>query len=70
MWVEDDLGEALAVAEIHEDQPPVIAAGGHPARKGDFLPCVGEAEFGTMMGSVGGQGGGGRLEVRGEKGEV
>ena len=42
---EDDLGHALAVAQIDENDPAVVAHGIHPAGKRDGLADVGGAEF-------------------------
>lgn len=37
LGVEDHLGDAVAVAQVHEDDAAVVAALGHPAHEGDAL---------------------------------
>src|SRR5262249_44101300 len=52
LGLEDDLGEAVAVAKVDEDQPAVIAAGVHPAVEDDGLPDVGGAPLAASMGPL------------------
>ena len=50
---EDNLGEALAVAEVDEDDATVVACRIHPSAELDALPDVGLADFVAMVGAVG-----------------
>ncbi len=43
--IEDDLGDAGAVAEVEEDEIAVVAAAIYPTHEGDGLAGVGAAEF-------------------------
>ena len=43
--VEDHLGDALAVAQVHEDEAAVVAALAHPARQGNGLADVAFAQL-------------------------
>ena len=52
-WAEDDLGDAVLVAEVGEDDAAVVASGVHPAGKGDREAGVGFAEFVAVMSAVG-----------------
>ena len=45
LLVEDDLGDAGAVAQVEEDEVAVVAAAVDPAHEGDGLAGVGCAEF-------------------------
>ena len=50
--LDDDLGEAVAVAEVHEDLVVVTPVGIHPPVQGDGLPDVGIAEFAAGVGPL------------------
>ena len=43
--IEDNLGDAGAIAEIEEDEVAVVAAAVDPTHEGDGLAGVGAAEF-------------------------
>jgi hypothetical protein len=45
LGVEDDLGDAEAVAEVEEDEAAVVAAAVDPAHEGDGFAGVGRAEL-------------------------
>src|SRR5262249_57533574 len=47
--VEHALGDPLAVAQVHEDEPAVIAPPVHPAHESNGLPRVGGAEGAARM---------------------
>jgi hypothetical protein len=47
------LCDPLAVAEVDEDEAAVVAAGGDPTAKSDFVAGVFGAEGVAMMGAVG-----------------
>jgi hypothetical protein len=47
------LCDPLAVAEVDEDEPAVVAAGGDPTAECDFVTGVFGAEGVAMMGAVG-----------------
>src|SRR6185436_19708944 len=38
--IEDELGQALAISEVHEDQAAMVAALGRPPHQRDRLPSV------------------------------
>jgi hypothetical protein len=40
IWVEQDLGDSLTIAQINEDEVPQVTAAGHPAHQQDILPGV------------------------------
>ena len=48
-FVDDDLGDAGAVAEVEEDEAAVVAAAVDPAHEDDVLPRVFGAEFATHV---------------------
>jgi hypothetical protein len=50
---EDNLRHALAIAEVNEDKPAVVSAGGDPAAECDFVTGVFGAEGVAMMCAVG-----------------
>ncbi len=50
--IEDDLGEAVAVAEVDEDAAAVIAAVLDPAEEDDLLADVPGGELATGMGAL------------------
>jgi hypothetical protein len=52
LLVEDDLGDAGAVADIEEDEVAVVAAAVDPAHEDDVLVCVGCAEVSAHVGAV------------------
>jgi len=49
LFVEDNLGDAGAVAEIDKDQVAVIAAAVDPAHESDGLACIGGTQFAATM---------------------
>ncbi len=49
LGLEDDLGEAVAVAEVDEDQAAEIAPGVDPAVEDDGLPDVARGQFAAGM---------------------
>lgn len=49
--VEFDLGEAVTVAEVDEDEVTVVSAAVDPAGEGDLLVCVFGAEFAASVGA-------------------
>ena len=49
LGLEDDLGQAVAVAEVDEDQPAEVAPGVHPAVEDDRLPDVVGRQFAAGM---------------------
>ena len=53
LGAEDALGEALAVAEVDEDDAAVVAGGIDPADERDGLADVVGAEFVAVVGAVG-----------------
>ncbi len=50
-FVEDDLGDAGAVAEVEEDEVAVVAAAVDPAHEDDLLAGVGGAQVAAQMGA-------------------
>lgn len=50
---EDDLGEALTIPQVHEDDAAVVAGGVDPTGEGDGLADVFGAELGAVVGAVG-----------------
>ena len=50
--VEDKLREAVAVAQVDEDQAAVVAVGMDPAGKFDFLADIGFAELAAGVGAI------------------
>ena len=53
--VELHLGDALAVAQVDEDDAAVVADGIHPAEQRDGRAEVGLGELGAVMGAVHGK---------------
>jgi hypothetical protein len=51
-FVEDNLRDAVAVAQVEEDEVAVIAAAVDPAHEGDGFAGVGSAEFAAGMGAL------------------
>ena len=41
LGVDDDLGDAVPVAQVEEDELPEVAATVHPAGQGDVAPDIG-----------------------------
>jgi hypothetical protein len=50
--VEDDLGHAVAVTQIDEDEAAVIAPALHPSEEDDLLADVGRAQLATAVGAL------------------
>jgi len=50
--VEDDLDDALAVAQINEDDAAVVAASVHPPHQDHVLPRVGGPEVAAVVRSL------------------
>ena len=48
----DDLGQAVMVAQVDEQQAAMVAHAVHPARQADGLADIGFAEFGAVMAAV------------------
>ena len=51
LLVENDLGDAAAVAEVEEDEVAVVAAAVDPAHEDDVLACVGGAQIAAEVGA-------------------
>ena len=51
LLIEDNLGDAAAVAEVEEDEVAVVAAAVDPAHEDDGLACVGGAEIAAHVGA-------------------
>ena len=51
--VGDDLGQAIMIAQIDEEEPAMVALAMHPARKPHRLAGIGGAQRGAGMGTVG-----------------
>ena len=49
--VEDELGQALPIPEVHEDEASVVAPAERPAHQGDAPPGVGRAERAAGVGA-------------------
>jgi hypothetical protein len=47
--VEDDLGDPLAVAQVDEDQPAMVAAAQGPAHQDDFASDVGGPQVAAVV---------------------
>ena len=52
LGVEDDLRDALAVAQVDEDAAAVVAVARDPAEEDDLLALVGRAELAAVVGSL------------------
>ena len=50
--VEHELRDPLAVAQVDEDAPAVVAVARDPAEEDDLLPLVGRAELGAVVGAL------------------
>jgi hypothetical protein len=51
-FVEDDLGDAGAVAEVEEDEVAVVAAAVDPAHEGNGLAGIGGAQVAAHLGAL------------------
>ena len=50
--VEDDLGQAVMVAQVDKQQIAVIALAVNPARQADLLANIGSAKRGATVGAI------------------
>src|SRR3546814_1920156 len=47
-----DLGDAMMIAQVHEQQVAMVALAVNPARQADLPPHVGGAQFGAMVRAI------------------
>lgn len=53
LWINDDLREAFAIPEIHEDEAAVVASGVYPPRQKNGLADMVFSKFRAMIGAIG-----------------
>jgi hypothetical protein len=52
-WIEDNLRQAVPVAQVDEDEPAMVPALGHPPTEGDLLVQMIDSQFPTSVRPVG-----------------